>query len=167
MGCRTQPIDFTITCDSSVEVGKSISLTHTYDGDLVPKWDINNKEIYIKTLLSEIKANYKNDVLKTLYFGGGTPSLMSSNVIEVIVEEIYRLYDVDDDVEITLEVNPKTVSDKKLSERMNVQNVIKIDKTKLKGVKRILILDDVFSELDSIRQKKFHQHIQKQQRCCL
>lgn len=42
-------------------------------------------------------------------------------------------------------------SDKKLSERMNVQNVIKIDKRLLKGVKRVLIVDDVLTSGSTIR----------------
>ncbi|MBR1544488.1 MAG: radical SAM family heme chaperone HemW [Alphaproteobacteria bacterium] len=52
--------------------------------------------------------------ISSIYFGGGTPSLMPAEMVEKILEKICTLYDVSDDCEITLEVNPKTVSDKKL-----------------------------------------------------
>ena len=42
-------------------------------------------------------------------------------------------------------------SDKKLSERANIQKVIKIDKSLLKGVKRVLIVDDVLTSGSTIR----------------
>lgn len=73
--------------------------------DFVSGKDINNKEIYIKTLLSEIKSCYKNDVLKTLYFGGGTPSLLEPNDIKLI----FDCFNLEKDAEVTLEANPETV----------------------------------------------------------
>ena len=88
MGCRTQPIDFTITCDSSVEIGKSISLTHTYDGDLSPKWDINNKEI----------ASLEESTLKGLKVGNVTVTLTIGDVVKNKEIEI-----VESSIEITIE----------------------------------------------------------------
>ena len=35
---------------------------------------INKIETYLNSLLEEIKTNYKGELLRTLYFGGGTPS---------------------------------------------------------------------------------------------
>lgn len=52
----------------------------------------------------------------SIYFGGGTPSLMKPVWVERILKKIYDLFDVIDNVEITLEVNPKTVDEKKLYE---------------------------------------------------
>jgi oxygen-independent coproporphyrinogen-3 oxidase len=45
----------------------------------------------------------------TIYFGGGTPSLLPAEAVRIIIEEIDRHYSVADDVEISLEANPGTV----------------------------------------------------------
>jgi oxygen-independent coproporphyrinogen-3 oxidase len=45
-----------------------------------------------------------------VYFGGGTPSLMSAASVFKIIEKIGRLWSFDSDAEITLEANPKTIS---------------------------------------------------------
>ena len=42
-------------------------------------------------------------------------------------------------------------SDQKMNERYQIQNVIKIDKTKLKGVKRVLLIDDVTTSLSTLK----------------
>ena len=73
--------------------------------DFVSGKDINNKEIYLEALLSEIKVTYKNDFLKTLYLGGGTPSLLSADEIKLI----YDCFKLEENAEITLEANPETV----------------------------------------------------------
>lgn len=54
--------------------------------------------------------------LKTLYFGGGTPSLMSIRNIEDILNAVGRYFSLGSDIEITLEANPKTLTKEKLSE---------------------------------------------------
>ena len=52
--------------------------------------------------------------ISSIYFGGGTPSLMSPKTLGQIIEKIYAIYNVKSDAEITLEVNPKTANDEKL-----------------------------------------------------
>lgn len=52
----------------------------------------------------------------TLYFGGGTPSLLSAPQLEKILKTIHSKFDVELDSEITLELNPATVSLEKLSD---------------------------------------------------
>lgn len=46
------------------------------------------------------------DTIGTLYFGGGTPSLLSPKEIGRIIEQVYRLFSFSSDAEITLEANP-------------------------------------------------------------
>ena len=46
------------------------------------------------------------DTIGTLYFGGGTPSLLSPQEIGRIIEQVYRLFSFSSDAEITLEANP-------------------------------------------------------------
>lgn len=52
--------------------------------------------------------------LQTIYFGGGTPSLLSAEELEMIFDTIYSNFTVAEDVEITLEANPDDLSREKL-----------------------------------------------------
>lgn len=77
---------------------------------------------YVQSLLNEIKgvSNSKNldfiPVVTTIYIGGGTPSYLKSNFISQILSTIYENYQVVKDAEITVEVNPGTVTLDKLEE---------------------------------------------------
>lgn len=57
---------------------------------------------YVYSLLKEISGNYKGENLKTLYFGGGTPSLLSVDLLSKLIKKFLFT----DDSEITIEVNP-------------------------------------------------------------
>ncbi len=60
--------------------------------------------------------NYRNlYIVKTIFFGGGTPSLMDVSYIKQILDKISARFKVAADVEITLETNPGTVSANKLA----------------------------------------------------
>lgn len=63
------------------------------------------KNIYLDSLESEIKQDYKGEGLNTLYFGGGTPSVLSVGDFERLVE----LFKVDGSTEITAEINPEGI----------------------------------------------------------
>ena len=90
------------------------------------KQDLISK--YIKCLLQEIKEvgsnnrddfeNGKDDLfsVKTIYIGGGTPSLIESKYIVQIMEEIKSNFELDENAEITIEVNPGTVTLEKLED---------------------------------------------------
>ena len=79
--------------------------------------DVDTVERYVIALISEISsAEYKGPSADTLYFGGGTPSLLTSAQLERIVIEIHRNFDVTADAEITLEMNPATVTPDTLTE---------------------------------------------------
>ncbi|MBR5904728.1 MAG: radical SAM family heme chaperone HemW [Alphaproteobacteria bacterium] len=74
---------------------------------------------YADNICSELK--FWSDKLgkikiPTIFFGGGTPSLMPVETLEQILKCIYDNFDVDKDCEITLESNPKTLDKTKLSE---------------------------------------------------
>ena len=60
---------------------------------------------YINALIKEIKYHYQNNILDTLYFGGGTPSVLPVEY----VSRIYKLFNLNDDNEVTFELNPETV----------------------------------------------------------
>lgn len=80
---------------------------------------LKNKEALVKCILTEIdlRANYLKDKnIETIYFGGGTPSLLSERETFQILEKIYKQYNVSKDAELTLECNPDDLSDEKLKE---------------------------------------------------
>lgn len=54
--------------------------------------------------------------LSSLYFGGGTPSLLSVREIGMLVEEVQRYFDFKKEIEITLEANPDDLTDSFLKE---------------------------------------------------
>jgi len=73
---------------------------------------------YVNALVSEINAFSKSEKLKadTVYFGGGTPSLLSPRQIETILDTVNASIHVDSAAEITIEMNPATVTPKTLKE---------------------------------------------------
>ncbi|MCD6019143.1 MAG: hemN 2 [Bacteroidetes bacterium] len=80
---------------------------------------LQNKEFLVKNILSEIdqRINYLPDKqIHTIYFGGGTPSLLSEKETFLILEKVYKLYKVSNDAEITLECNPDDLNEEKLKE---------------------------------------------------
>ncbi len=74
------------------------------------------KEQYLNALEKEIKNSYKDEALKTLYFGGGTPSLLSPYEFQKLI----KLFNTDNKTEITAELNPETITQNYLSELKSV-----------------------------------------------
>jgi len=75
---------------------------------------------YTRALISElehrsISAPYSGERIRTIFFGGGTPSLFDPKSIGEIVEAANRTCGIEDDAEITLEANPGTVDFAKLA----------------------------------------------------
>ncbi len=68
------------------------------------------KDEYINALIKEIKFFYKNKPQKTIYFGGGTPSLLEIKDIEKIISN----FNFNSKTEITIEINPHKISKEKL-----------------------------------------------------
>lgn len=61
-----------------------------------------------------LNQNYLQEKVQTIYFGGGTPSLCSAEQIQKMITHFKQLFVVNEDVEITLEVNPDDISEEKL-----------------------------------------------------
>ncbi|MCF8296057.1 MAG: radical SAM family heme chaperone HemW [Saprospiraceae bacterium] len=78
-----------------------------------------NKADFLKTLSKEIylqKDYLIGETIDTIYFGGGTPSLLSASELNSIFEEIVKFHSISENAEITLEANPDDLSDIKLKE---------------------------------------------------
>ena len=61
---------------------------------------------YFQTLIAEIKSKKNNNNVSSIYFGGGTPSIVDVNYIEQVMDCIKQNYNILDNAEITLEANP-------------------------------------------------------------
>ena len=73
------------------------------------------KEQYVSALLREIASQADGAPADTIYFGGGTPSLLEPAEVEAIVGACRRAFSVSADAEITLEANPETVTAERLA----------------------------------------------------
>lgn len=78
------------------------------------------KNELVAALLSELKLQYENKYLsgapvESIYFGGGTPSLLNITDIASITEIIHQQWNVNPAAEITLEANPDDVTNEKLN----------------------------------------------------
>ena len=80
---------------------------------------ISKKQKYemIKSLKKEIiqrKKELTNQKIKTIYFGGGTPSILKNNEIATLLKQIYNTYYIQKNAEITIECNPDDLTLNKL-----------------------------------------------------
>jgi len=69
---------------------------------------MGKKEAMVRAIAQELvlrKAEVQ-DTIETIYFGGGTPSVLSQDEMEILIQAVYDNYKVVDDPEITLEANP-------------------------------------------------------------
>ena len=81
---------------------------------------LKRKGEMVDAICSELilRENELETPLKTIYFGGGTPSLLSEKEIDQIFKTIHNNYKVEDAAEITLEANPDDLS-KDVIERLS------------------------------------------------
>jgi len=81
--------------------------------------NLKKKEAMLLALQQELvlrKGELKDQQVTTIYFGGGTPSVLQADEINRLIQTVYEQYDVAEDPEITLEANPDDLSTKKLQE---------------------------------------------------
>ena len=80
------------------------------------------KDVMISALKRELvlrKEEFKGEVVETIYFGGGTPSVLETSEINDLTQIVYSNYHVTENPEITLEANPDDLSTEKLLELSN------------------------------------------------
>jgi len=70
------------------------------------------RRAYLKRL-SELAEETTGRTIETVFFGGGTPSLMDAETIGAILNQVHQLWPVAPDLEITLEANPTTAEGQK------------------------------------------------------
>ena len=77
-------------------------------------------EKYCDALVKEIQDNASKDYLvDTIYIGGGTPNVLKSSMIGQIINAIKTNFNVDEQAEITIEVNPNSINEQKAKEYLS------------------------------------------------
>ena len=74
---------------------------------------LKKKEELIQALVAELelrKDELKNQTVETIYFGGGTPSLLSIDELQFLIDAVYKNFKVSNHPEITIEANPDDLS---------------------------------------------------------
>ena len=85
---------------------------------------LKRKSELVEALSQELvlRKNELSSTIETIYFGGGTPSLLTSDELQNLMNTIYDNYQVSNDPEITLEANPDDL--------LSVRPLPKIDDTR-------------------------------------
>jgi oxygen-independent coproporphyrinogen-3 oxidase len=111
----------------------------------------NTKSAMLEAMRKEIglRSDYLGtNQLSTIYFGGGTPSLLTGDELKGIFETINRNFSVDADAEITLEANPDDLTAQRL------------DEIRAAGVNRLSIGIQSFSDEDLKYMNRAHNAMQ-------
>jgi len=106
---------------------------------------LKKKDELIQALAKEIKLRketLQNQTIETIYFGGGTPSLLTAQELKFLIETVYKNYTVAENPEITLEANP----DDLMSVRAESKTVF--EDYKAIGINRLSIGVQSFYERD-------------------
>jgi putative oxygen-independent coproporphyrinogen III oxidase len=80
---------------------------------------LKKKDELVNALTKELelrKDEFNNTTVETIYFGGGTPSLLSNDELQFIIDAVYKNYKVSENPEITLEANPDDLSKDRIIE---------------------------------------------------
>jgi oxygen-independent coproporphyrinogen-3 oxidase len=80
---------------------------------------LKKKDEMVLALAKEIvlrKDEFKDEIVETIYFGGGTPSILQISDLRFLIEEVYRNYNVAENPEITVEANPDDLSEERIIE---------------------------------------------------
>lgn len=78
---------------------------------------MKKKEEMVQALVKEMqmrKSEFENETVETIYFGGGTPSVLSDEELAFLIDAVYANFKVAENPEITLEANPDDLSDERI-----------------------------------------------------
>ena len=78
---------------------------------------MKKKEEMVQALVKEMqlrKSEFENEIVETIYFGGGTPSILSDDELAFLIDAVYANFKVAANPEITLEANPDDLSDDRI-----------------------------------------------------
>ena len=81
--------------------------------------NLKKKDEMVLALAKEIemrKSEFQDEIVETIYFGGGTPSILEISDLKFLIDEVYRNYKVVENPEITVEANPDDLTEKRIIE---------------------------------------------------
>ncbi|MCK6607174.1 MAG: radical SAM family heme chaperone HemW [Flavobacterium sp.] len=81
--------------------------------------NLKKKDEMVLALAKEIqlrKNEFQDEIVETIYFGGGTPSILSIEDLRFLIDEVYRNYKVVENPEITVEANPDDLTENRIIE---------------------------------------------------
>lgn len=74
-------------------------------------------ETYVRAVIEEIRSSrYAGRHVDTIYFGGGTPSLLEPSQLDRILSALFEHFQIEPTAEVTLEINPGSATPEKLRE---------------------------------------------------
>lgn len=105
---------------------------------------LKKKDALISALVQELhlRKNELKGTVETIYFGGGTPSLLSASELKRLIDEVYKNFEVSKTPEITLEANPDDI----VSTRAQSKSIFEAYRTV--GINRLSIGVQSFFEED-------------------
>ena len=106
---------------------------------------LKKKSELVNVLVKELilrKDELKNQTVETIYFGGGTPSLLTMDELRLLISEVYKNYSVAENPEITLEANPDDLVSVRAQSRTIFEDYLEI------GINRLSIGIQSFFEAD-------------------
>ncbi len=83
---------------------------------------LKKKDEMVFALAKEIemrKSEFQDEDVETIYFGGGTPSILTIEDLRLLIDAVYKNYDVTENPEITVEANPDDLSKERIIELSN------------------------------------------------
>ena len=107
-------------------------------------FDAALKDKYVRALEREVRAAGQHEPADTIYFGGGTPSLLEPEEIRALIRACREAFAVSRDAEITLETNPETVT------------VERLELFRAAGVNRISFGVQSFRDSELVRLGRLH-----------
>lgn len=125
---------------------------------------VSERKAYVESLCRSIKSYEKLAEayhIETIFVGGGTPSILEQEQITAIFEAINHTFFVKPDVEITIEINPGTITKEKLyAYQQNGVNRLSIglqsaDNGELKSLGRIHTFEDFVQTFQLARAQRF------------
>jgi oxygen-independent coproporphyrinogen III oxidase len=112
-------------------------------------------------LSGDFKFQISNFRFETIYFGGGTPSLLSPKQLEKILNTIYKKFAVESNIELTMEMNPATMTLETVKEYRSLGvnrasfGAQTFDDTELKRLGRKHTAQDVRETIELLREAGF------------
>ena len=119
---------------------------------------MKKKDEMVIALAKEIrmrKSEFKDEIIETIYLGGGTPSVLTTTLIQFLFDAVYENYSVSENPEITLEANPDDLSSLSFRGTRNL-----FEEYKSIGINRLSIGIQSFFEDDLAMMNRAHNSVE-------